>query len=163
MIVPTISILVAILLIATVIKGAPPVPTSKNSVNEIIKMTNAGSGDKVIDLGSGDGRVLIAFAKKGASAEGYEINPFLVLLAKYKIKREGVGDLAKVYWGSFWGKDLSEFNIVNVYGVTHIMKRLGKKLDKELTPGSKVVSNIFPIPGWQEAKKVSGVYLYIKS
>lgn len=113
------------------------------------------------DFGAGDGRVVIAFAKAGATAHGYEVNPILVLLAQYKIRSEGVGDMAKVYWGDFWDKDLSDFNIVNVFGVNHIMEPLAKKLKNELRTGTQVASNIFPIPGWHHRRKIGGVYFYI--
>jgi len=158
---PIIAAVVIALLMATIIKGAPPVPTSRTSIQKIIEHTKVGKNDRVVDLGAGDGRVVIAFAKAGAVVYGYEINPILVLLAQYKIRRAGVSDKAKVNWGDFWDKDLSSFNIVNVFGIGHIMKPLAKKLEKELRPGAKVTSNVFPIPGWREIAKADGVYLYI--
>ena len=162
MILSIILLLIATILLVTIIKGAPPVPTSKSSVEEIVNLANIGKGDRIIDLGSGDGRVIIAFAKKGIKTEGYEINPFLVLLTKYKIKKAGVSELAKVHWRDFWGVDLGEFDIINVYGVTRIMEKLNEKLKKELTPGTRVLSNMFQIPGWKEDRKVGRIYLYIK-
>jgi len=59
-------------------------------------------GERMADLGSGDGRILIEFAKKGAIAEGYEINPVLVFIARMKIRRLGLEKKARVFWKSFW-------------------------------------------------------------
>lgn len=161
MAIPIIAVGIVTFLTAIIIKGAPPVPTSKATIYKTIEITRLGKGDRMVDLGAGDGRVVIAFAKAGATARGYEINPILVLLARHKIGSADVGDRAKVYWGDFWNKDLSDFDIVNVFGVGHIMEPLAKKLKKELRPGTRVASNIFPIPAWHHKRKIGGIYLYI--
>ena len=161
-VIPLIAIAIASLLVAMIIRGAPPVPTSRKSVEKIVELASHAPHETAVDLGAGDGRVVIALASAGMRTEGYEINPLLVFLARYKIKKAGVGGVGQVYWGNFWAKDLSEFGIINVYGATHIMKGLAKKFEKELQPGTFVISNIFPIPGWRYVEKVDSIYLYIK-
>ena len=98
------------------------------------------------DLGSGDGRILIEFAKKGAIAEGYEINPVLVFIARMKIRRLGLEKKARVFWKSFWREDLSQYKVITVFGIDYIMKRMEKKLYKELSRGSRIIVNLFPFP-----------------
>ncbi len=128
-----------------IIRGAIYFPTSTRSVETMLRFAEIRSGDKVVDLGSGDGRILIAAAKAGAEAVGYEINPILVRRSRRAIARAGIS--ATVYWESFWRADLSQFDVVIVYGIPYIMKDLQKKLERELQPGTKIISNAFTFPG----------------
>ncbi|MBI5152062.1 class I SAM-dependent methyltransferase, partial [Candidatus Peregrinibacteria bacterium] len=118
--------------------------------------------EKVVDLGSGDGRVVIAFARKGIEAHGYEINPILVWLSRKNIKKAGLKKKAFIHTKNFWTNNFSKFDIVVIYGISHIMRMLERKLQKELKPGSRVICCIFPFRKWQCAKKDEGVYLYVK-
>lgn len=140
--------------------GAPFLPTRKERIARALKLVRIRPGQRIADLGAGDGRILIACAKKGAKAYGFEINPFLVWGAKLNIKKAGVGDLATPQRKSFWTQDFSSFDVVFIYGITHIMKKLEKKLQKELKPGAKVVSFIFSFPNWQPVIKENGIYIY---
>lgn len=142
--------------------GAIYVPTSWPKIKKIIELADIKPGDKAVDLGSGDGRLVIALAKSGAESYGYEINPLLVRLARKNIRKEKVADKAVIHLESFWGKDLSHFNVITVYGMKHVMWRLEKKLKKELKPGARVVSNGFEFPSWPPSKTEEGIYLYIK-
>lgn len=126
----------------------------------MISLSDIKSGEKAIDLGSGDGRLVIALAKKGIEAHGYEINPFLVWLSRNNIKRVGLEGEAFIHFKNFWYVDFSEFNVVTVYGISYMMKRLEAKLRKELKPGSRIVSNCFAFPNWPYFKKEDKVYLY---
>jgi len=142
--------------------GAPYVITDQERVKKIIVLLNIKPGDKAVDLGSGDGRLVIAMAKAGAEAYGYEINPFLVLLAKKNIQKAGLKNKAFIHWKSFWKEDFSSFNAVTVFGVSYIMKRLETKLQKELKPSARVVSSVFTFPSWVYLKKEGAIYLYEK-
>lgn len=117
-------------------------------------------GEKAIDLGSGDGRIVIALARAGAEAHGYEINPLLVWLGRREIKKAGLEKSAFIHWKDFWSVDFSNFNIVTVFGISHIMRVLKRKCRRELPAGARVVANSFPFPGWQFAEKANNVYLY---
>ena len=114
------------------------------------------------DLGAGDGKIVIAFARSGAEAHGYEINPILVLFGRWKIRRAGLRGRAFMHWQSFWGVDLSGFNVITVFGIGHIMNRLERKLQIELLSGARVASNVFPFPNWPPTDSLDGVLLYIK-
>lgn len=149
-------------IIPMLLLGAFFAPTSKETVEKIISLSDIKLGEKAIDLGSGDGRLVIALAEAGAEAEGYEINPILVWLSKRNIKKSGLKNRAFVYYKNFWKEDFSKFNVVIVFGISYMMKKLEKKLKKELKPGARVVSNYFIFPEWKYSKKQGNVYLYEK-
>jgi len=139
--------------------GALYIPTDMQTVDEMLKAANLTQEDTLVDIGSGDGRLVISAAQKGVKAKGYEINPLLVWLSNRKIRKLGLEKLASVSLRDFWSADLSPYSVVTVFGIAHIMRRLEKKLDRELKPGSRVVCNLFPLPTW-EGKKEGSMYLY---
>ena len=142
-----------------VFRGAPFVPTDKSTLEKMISAAGIRPGIKIADLGSGDGRIVIAAAQAGAVAHGYEINPVLVWWSRYKIKKAGLEGSAFIHWKSFWNANLQEFDVVMLFGITSIMNRLGQKLQRELKPRAKVISNIFKFTNW-EHEKVDSVYIY---
>jgi ribosomal protein L11 methylase PrmA len=141
--------------------GAIYIPTDRILVEKMLDVTELKPTDTLVDLGSGDGRLVIAAAKRGARAVGYEINPILVWLSKRNAKRAGVSDRATFYAKDFWSADLSPYSVVTVFGIGHIMKRLERKLQAELKPSSRVVCNLFTFPEWK-GEKEEGVFLYIR-
>lgn len=152
--------LVALLLLLSVIRGAPFVTSFQKTVERMVATAGAKPGMKSVDLGSGDGRIVIAFAKAGIEAHGFEINPILVWLARRKIRSQRLTVPALIHWKSFWGQDLSGFDIVTLYGTPHIMKGLETKLRRELRVGAKVLSNAFVFPTWRHTAKDGAVYVY---
>ncbi len=81
-------------------KGAPFVPTDEATVSRMVELSNARSGERAADVGSGDGRIVIGLAKAGAEAHGFEINPFLVLWSRRQVRRAGLSDRATIHWTS---------------------------------------------------------------
>lgn len=142
--------------------GAPYVPTPQKRVKKMLELAQLKPGEKLVDLGSGDGRILIEAAKLGAEAIGYEIDPFLVLKSKKEIKKQGLENKIKIYRRSFWQADLKEADVVTFYGITGIMKRMEKKLLKELKPGARVCCYVFSFPKWKPINYDSGIFLYRK-
>jgi len=142
--------------------GAPYVPTASDRVIDMVRLADVRPGELAVDLGSGDGRIVIALAKAGAEVHGYEINPVLVLWARFRIYREGVGDRAQIYWRSFWGADLSEYQLISIYGNHQMMKRLEEKLYHELAPNARLVSCEFPFPRWRPLRIANEIYLYTR-
>lgn len=142
------------------VRGAPYAPLGKQKIETMLKLLNVKSGEKAVDLGSGDGRIVVGMAKKGAIAHGYEINPLLVLIAKWKIKKLGLQNNAHIYWGDFWGKNLSSFDIVTVYLAPHSMKPVEEKLRRELKSNARVAVNYSPFPTWKPKKTLEKIYLY---
>jgi cyclopropane fatty-acyl-phospholipid synthase-like methyltransferase len=139
--------------------GALYVPTDRKMVEDMLDAANLSPSDTLVDLGSGDGRLVIAAAKRGAHAVGYEVNPVLVWLSNHEIRKAHLEEKARVHWKDFWRADLSPYSVVTVFGIGHIMKRLERKLERELKPGSRVVCNLFTLPTW-EGKKEKGVFVY---
>jgi len=114
----------------------------------------------MVDLGSGDGRIVIAFARAGADAHGYELNPVLVWWSRLHALALGLSNNAHFHIGSYWKEDLSKYRIVTIYGVPSMIQPLEKKLREELMPGARVLSNNTTLPNWTPSKSESGVYRY---
>ena len=141
-------------------RGAFFVPLPRVSVPRVIQLLALQAGEKAVDVGSGDGRLLIALAAAGAEAHGFEHNILLVWRSRRAIKRAGLSERAFVHWSNLWNEDFSRFDAVTVYGIPYMMRRLEKKLRTELRSGARVVSYAFPFPNWQPAQSDGKVYLY---
>lgn len=160
-----VNFFVLLFLIACLIpllRGAPYVPIQEYKAKRAMELVSLGPGKKIADLGSGDGRVLIAAAKRGAIAYGYEINPFLVSRTRALVKKEGLSDLVFCCWKSFWRPNYKDCDVVFIFGITYIMRALEKKLRKELKPGAKVVSFVFTFTDWRPVDQEDGIYIYQK-
>lgn len=142
--------------------SAPYVPTWGERFQNVIELAQVKPGEKVVDLGSGDGRLVIAFAQAGAEAHGYEINPMLVFRSRKLIKKAKLEGRAFIHWGSFWNADLSPYRLVVIYGMSHIMGRLERKLLRELSSGSRVVSIYFKFSSWPSVENRGSINLYKK-
>ena len=143
--------------------SAPYVPLRKEMVERVIALADIKPGEKLTDLGSGDGRVLIASAKRGAIATGYEIDPFLIWWSRFKIKRSGFKNRARVIRKNLWKADLSDVNILTLYLFPKAMQLLEEKCHKELPSGARIISTSFPFPKWKpEIVAPDKVYLYRK-
>jgi len=127
----------------------PFVPSKKKSVAAILDAAGDIVGKKVADLGSGDGRIVIACAQAGAYVTGYEINPVLVWYADRRIARSGLRDHAVIKRADFWKQDMSGFDVVIFYGVVYAMPRLEKKLRSELCVGARVIASHCAFPAWK--------------
>ena len=143
-------------------KGAIYLPTRRKTVAKMIEFADIKSGDVAVDLGSGDGRLVIALARAGAEAHGYEINPLLVLISRYRISKSGLKNKAFIHLKNFWKEDLSQFNVVMIFGISFAMDPLKEKLGKELKSGAKIISNAFTFSGWKPIKKGDTALLYKK-
>ena len=156
-------VLIMALLLSSITRGAPYVPTHHDAVEKVVGVCGVKAGEKVLDLGSGDGRIVMAFARRSIEAHGYEINPILVFISRSKIKKDNLQGKAFIHWKSFWKADFSDFDIITLFGITQIMPRLEQKLLSELRAGAKVVSYVFKFPNWQPVKKEGAIYLYEKN
>ena len=140
--------------------GVPFVPTSRKRVETMLRLAGDVQGTRVVVLGSGDGRLVIAFASLGAEAHGYELNPVLVWLSRIRIMLRGLQGPAHGHWGDFWRPGMSDFDIVVVYGFRSTMRELEKKLKRELPQGAFVLSNSFTFPTWVAAYEEGGIHMY---
>lgn len=148
-------------MIATKAEKVPFVQSSWFHIETMIELSNPKPGEKIADLGSGDGRILLLFAKAGAEAHGYEIDHELILKADAKIAEQNLENKIIIYEKDFWEEDLSPYSVIAIYGMDSVMERLENKLKKELKPGSRVVSNIFQFPNWKEKETKNNVRLYV--
>ena len=123
------------------------VPTPDDVVEQMLDLANVTPKDFVMDLGSGDGRNIIAAARRGAWAMGIEFNPDLVLLSRKNAATAGVYDQAQFVEGDMFEADFSEANVLLLFLLPDNLLRLRSKF-LEMHPGSRIVSNTFGIEGW---------------
>ena len=144
-------------------RGAFFVPMPRSGLPRVVSLLALQKGERAVDVGSGDGRLLIALAEAGAEAHGFEHNLLLVWRSRRNIKKAGLSGKAFVHWNNFWKENFSPFDAVTIYGIPYIMGRLERKLRAELRPGARVVSYSFTFPNWQLAQSDNRVYLYRQS
>lgn len=142
--------------------GAPYEGIKEKPLKEMIKIANPKKDDLVLDLGSGDGRVVIEFAKKGIQAVGFEINPFLVIYSKRKIKKLGLGKLAKIHWKNFWKENFKKFSIITTFQYFTVSKKLENKILKECKKRTKIISHYWKFPNLKIKEEKEKIYLYKK-
>ena len=124
------------------------VPTPDTLVNKMLDMAGTTAKDFVIDLGSGDGRTVIAAAKRGARAMGIEYNPEMVELSKRRAAQAGVGDKATFVKADLFETDLSKATVITMFLLPSINLQLRPKL-LDLKPGTRIVSNTFTMDDWE--------------
>ncbi len=107
-----------------------------------------------MDLGSGDGRLVIAAAKRGARARGVEYNPDMVRLSKRRAIEAGVQDRVTFVEGDMFEADIADATVMAVFLLTENMRRLQPKF-LALRPGTRIVSNTFGIPEWPADARVT--------
>lgn len=124
------------------------VPTPDALVNKMLEIAKVTPADYLIDLGSGDGRTVIAAAKLGARALGIEYNPDMVALSEENAKAAGVTDRAKFRKADLFETDLSEATVITMFLLPEINLKLRPKL-LDLKPGTRIVSNTFTMGDWE--------------
>ena len=128
----------------------PFVSTPPEVVERMLALAGAGPGDYVIDLGSGDGRIVIAAAKLfGARGLGVDIDPRLVEVSRGNARRAGVAERAEFEERDVLRTDLSRATVVTIYLLPSLIDRLQPKLLDELRPGARIVSHAFAMKGWK--------------
>jgi hypothetical protein len=127
----------------------PYVPTPQIVVDEMLKMANVTAKDFVVDLGSGDGRMIISAAKKlNASGLGVDIDPKLVELSNKEAKAQGVADRVKFIEQDMFKADLSKATVVTLYVLPDFMEKLRPKLIAEMKPGTRIVAHDYYMSEW---------------
>jgi hypothetical protein len=139
--------------------GAPYLPTLSPQVKAALELADLKSGQTLIELGSGDGKVLIAAAEQGIKAIGYELNPLLVIISWARTRR--YRSLVSVKWRNFWGTTLPESDAVFVFLLDRFMERLDHKLEDSAHKPIKLISFAFRVPGKAIDQEKHGVYLYL--
>ncbi len=127
---------------------APYVPSPDTVVEKMLEMADLQPGDYLIDLGSGDGRIPIAAAKRGAYAHGIEIDTSLVRKARQNAAEAGVQDRVVFVLGDLFKQDISRANIITMYLFPDLIKKLRPTL-LSLDPGTRIVSHLFRMGDWE--------------
>jgi len=131
------------------------VPSPSEMVEMLLDMAAVTPQDFVIDLGSGDGRTVIAAAKRGARAHGIEYDAALVALSKRNAAKEGVRDRATFEKGDVFESDFARATVIALFLTPEMNIRLRPKL-LDLTPGTRIVANTFGIGDWN-ADRISTI------
>lgn len=131
------------------VNAGPYVPSPDSVVVQMLDMAAVGPDDVLIDMGSGDGRIVLTAAKlRGARGVGIEIQDKLVALSKEAALREGVAERARFVKQDLFTTDVSEATVVTIYLLPHTVNMLEEKLRRELRPGTRVLTHDYPISGW---------------
>ena len=177
------AVIVAFALVSTAaaraqtVDAGPYVPSPTSVVADMLTLAAVGPGDFVIDLGSGDGRIVLTAAKVfGARGFGVEIKDNLVNLANEAAQKQGVAERVKFIKQDLFKTDISQATVLTMYLLPNTVNMLSDKLQKELKPGTRIISHDYGLSGWdaertremnlQEKVNISGVtltilYLYI--
>ena len=134
-------------------------------LKRFLELADLKEGQKVYDLGCGDGKLVFTAASQGAKAVGYEISllPFIIAKVRQLFNKNKVS----IKFKDFWSADLSDANVIFFFLIPRIYPKLKNKLEKELKPGTKVVAYVWPMKGWEPVKidkrdKGPAMYLYIR-
>jgi protein-L-isoaspartate O-methyltransferase len=135
------------------INAGPYVPTPTVIVNELLRLAEPKPGEVLVDLGSGDGRLVTTAAKQfGTRGFGVEIQAELVELATQNAKREGVGDRVRFIRQDLFTTDVSEANIITLYLLPSTVVKLVPKFLAELKPGTRIISHDYPLAPWEHER-----------
>ncbi len=159
-----IIILAAISILWPLLIGAAWSPANKRVVNKMLKMAEVNSKDIVYDLGSGDGRIVAEAAlNHHATAIGIEADPIRVIWSRIALKFRGQDKRTRIIWGDIFKQDISYATVVTVFLWQRTNKKLKKKLQEELKPGTRVVSYIWTFSGWTPlaVDRQDRIYLYV--
>jgi hypothetical protein len=130
--------------------GLPSRPTKPDRIRKALKLVGLKQNEILYDLGAGDGRVLLIAAKEfDAKAVGIEIGPVQCALIWLRMTAGGLSDKIKIQWGNFFKTNLSEADVVYIYATSTEVTKLAPYLEKQMKPGSRVVSISADFPEWE--------------
>lgn len=130
---------------------APFWQTPEPLVERMLDLAGIAPGDHLIDLGCGDGRIVIAAARRGASALGVDVDPERIADAQAAARTAGVEHLVSFRCEDLFETRLEDASVVTLYLIGHVNRLLAERLRTEPAPGSRVLSHAFAIPGWPPA------------
>lgn len=123
-------------------------PTAPAIVSVMLELAEVGPGDTLYDLGSGDGRIVIGAAKRGAQAIGVEIDPELVERARRDAREAGVSDRTRFVQQDLFAADFRDATVVTLYLLPEVNLALRPRLLAELEPGTRIVSHSHDMGDW---------------
>lgn len=158
LVVTVVMLLGAAIFVHSMFVGAPFLPSKDRYIEQSLDMLGLQAGQHLLELGSGDGRVLVAAAKRGIHATGYEINPLLFSYSWLRSRRYHA--LITLKFGNYWSKPLPEADGIYVFLLQPYMAKLDAKLTAEIHKPTKLLSYVFRIPGKKPILQAEGIYLY---
>lgn len=138
--------------------GAPYVPTLTPQVEAALELVDLRPGQTLLELGCGDGKVLIAAAQTGLHVVGYELNPFLALISWLRTRR--FRGKVRVVWGNFWTTEWPEAQGIFTFLHPRFMRKLDTKIVQSTMQDVKLVSFAFEIQNRKATAHKKGVFLY---
>ena len=138
--------------------GAPYLPTLDPQIDAALRLANLDKGQVLLELGCGDGKVLIAAADRGLTVVGYELNPILAIISWLRTRR--YKGRVKVIWGDFWTSKWPEADAIFVFLLDKYMDKLDKKCVQYSFKPITLVSFAFQIKNRQPDEVDKGVFLY---
>lgn len=148
-----------VLLFSVVVFVGPPyLPTMRKQVTTALDLLELEAGETLLELGSGDGRVMLAAAKRGYKVIGIELNPLLILISyivTWKYRRH-----VRIIWGNYWGAPWPRADAIFTFMLPRYMPRLDQRIEFWRTKPIKLASFAFTIPGREPVAERDGVYLY---
>lgn len=139
----------------------PYIPTRRSILSSAIKYAKGSSATRTfLDIGAGDGSVVIAAARAGFNATGIEANPLLVYVARWRIRRAGLSNKARMIHGDFFTVMFPPADVVYLFLVPQIVAKLAPKIRKEMPAGATVIVHSFPFPDWQPVHTDDKLLIY---
>ena len=150
--------LVLVCFAGVLLVGAPYLPTLKPQVIAALRLADLKPGQTLLELGCGDGKVLLAAARQGNKAIGYELNPIVATVAWLRTRK--YRHLVQVKCANFWKVDWPPADAIFVFLLPRFMQKLDVKVVSYNTGQIKLVSFAFKIPGKKIDQEIDNVYLY---
>lgn len=138
--------------------GAPYLPALTPQVTTALQLLDLRPGQTLLEIGSGDGKVLLAAARQGIRVHGIELNPILVVISKWRTRT--YRDLVTVSWGNAWQQIWPVTDGIYVFGLDRVVEKLHTKIVQNSSKTVKVVSVGFAIKSAQLVREDNGVFLY---
>lgn len=154
-----IGLLLALCFGGVLLVGAPYLPALTPQVNTALKLLDLQPGQTLFEIGSGDGKVLLAAAKQGIRVQGIEFNPLLVVVSMWRTRK--YRDLVTISWGNVWQKELPLTDGIYIFGLDKVVEKLHTKIVQNSTKTVRVASVGFAIQSAKLEREENGVFLYI--
>lgn len=144
--------------------GAPYVPSTYKPIQKMLEVADVKDGSIFFDLGSGDGRVLIAAASKGALCVGYEINPIWFFVSKLRIRLQNLQGKITVKFEDLEKAPFKEADVIYIYLFPEKIAEMEELLKKEIKKNAVVITYKIPFPNWKEKIRLEKeqLFFYVK-